>query len=84
MFSGVGTGSSISGKSSFSGFMGFEQGDQPALAHWLDHQTIAVTVHDRLITWQFKFHRNADCLVSAIAEQSDVPVLTHEPPASIC
>src|ERR1700726_5225190 len=61
-----------------------EQGDQSALAHGLDHQTIAVTVHDRCIARQFELHGNSDRLVAAIAEQSDVPLLRHEPPPSIC
>jgi hypothetical protein len=39
-----------------------------SLAHRLDHQTDAVTVHDRFIARQFELHRNADRLVPAIAK----------------
>src|SRR6266851_943317 len=33
-----------------------EQGDKAALAHGLDHQTVAVTVHNRFIARQLELH----------------------------
>jgi hypothetical protein len=49
-------------------FHRLEQGDQSAFAHRLDHQTIAVTVHDRFIARQFELHGNSDRLVAAVAK----------------
>jgi hypothetical protein len=39
-----------------------------ALAHGLDHQTVAVPVHDRFVARQLKLHGNANRLVAAIAK----------------
>ena len=56
----------------------FEQGDEPALAHGLDHETLTVPVHDRFIARQFELHRNTDRLIAAIAEQPDMPLFSHQ------
>jgi hypothetical protein len=45
----------------------FEQGDQSALTHRLDHQTIAVAVHDRFVARQFELHGNTDPEVGDVA-----------------
>jgi hypothetical protein len=45
-----------------------EQCNQLTLAHRLDHQTIAVTAHDRFIARELELHRDADRLIAAIAE----------------
>ena len=45
-----------------------EQGDKSTLAHGLDHEATAVTAHDRFVAWQFELHRDADRLITAIAE----------------
>lgn len=44
----------------------FEQGDQSALTHRLDHQTIAVAVHDRFIARQLELHGNANRLIGPL------------------
>src|SRR5205823_4336056 len=49
-----------------------QQCDKPALAHRLDHQAVAVAVHDRLVARQFEIDGNANRLVAAVAEQADV------------
>jgi hypothetical protein len=45
-----------------------EQGDQPALVHGLDYQTVAIAVDDRFIARQFELHGNTERLVTAISE----------------
>jgi hypothetical protein len=45
-----------------------EQRDEPALTHRLDHEAIAVTVHDRFVARQLKLHGNTDRLVATISE----------------
>jgi hypothetical protein len=64
---GVGTGSSISGKSSSSGFIVLSK-VKAALARGLDHQSVAVAVHDRLAAWQLELHGNGNRLAAAIAK----------------
>jgi hypothetical protein len=71
MFSRVGTGLSISGNFSSSGFIISSRAINPRLRR-LDHQAIAVTVHDRFIARQLELHGNTDRLVAAIAEQTHV------------
>ena len=44
------------------------QDDKSALADRLDHQTIAVTVHDCLVARQLELYRNTNGLVAAIAK----------------
>jgi hypothetical protein len=66
----------ISGNSSFSGFIVLSKVMSLRL-HWLDHESMAVAVHDRSIARQFELDGNAGRLVAAITEQSDAPLFSH-------
>jgi hypothetical protein len=56
------------GKILFQRLHRLEQGGKAALAHGLDHLTVAVTVHDRLIARQLELQGNTNRLVAAIAK----------------
>ena len=48
-----------------------QQANEAASADWLDHQLLALAMHDRLVAGKLKFHRDADRLVAAIAKKPD-------------
>jgi len=53
----------------------FEQCDQPTFTYRLDHESIAVTMHNRLVSRQLELDGNANRLIAAVSKQSDVPSL---------
>src|SRR6202008_209821 len=42
-----------------------------------DHQTIAIALHDRFVAGELELDGNADRLIAAVTEQSDVPLVEH-------
>src|SRR5688572_6030555 len=62
----------------------FREGEETPLAQRLDHQPVTVAMRDRFVARQFELHRDANRLIATVAKQSDVPLLTHGKPPSIC
>lgn len=62
-----------------------EQRKQFPLVHGLDHQPVAIPMHDGFIAGQLELHWDTDGLIAAVTEEPDVPGLGHSAaPFSIC